>query len=244
MIKKIWFLLSIALIIGFTANAEEKSRKFESSLSLGITYTDGNSENLLFNAALTTEGEREGLGSIKAGIEGNYGNSRVDEEKETTVKNAKAFLDAKKTISPKTYGGLDLTALYDDIAEIDYRLIIAPNLGMYAVKSDKLALCFEVGPAYVFEKLDGEDADYFALRLAEECKFQISETAKAWQSAEYLSKADDFDKYLINAELGVEAALNSRLNLRVTLKNRYDNEPSDEKERNDFQLIAGINIAL
>ena len=139
---------------------------------------------------------------------------------------------------------MDVSALYDDIAKVDYRVILNPGLGAYLVKHDRLTFSVEAGPAYVIEKVDGETDDYLALRLAERIDFTLSPTAKVWQSAEYLPKIDDFDAYLLNAELGVEAALNSRLNLRVVLQDKYNSTPAGGLDKNDVALIAGISVAL
>ncbi len=45
-----------------------------------MTLTDGNSETLGANASLVAEGEKEGLGSVIAGAEVNYGESRLTTE--------------------------------------------------------------------------------------------------------------------------------------------------------------------
>ena len=59
-----------------------------------------------------------------------------------------------------------------------------------------------------------------------------------------MPQAEDFDDYLLNAELGVEAALNSHVNLRTVLQNRYDNTPGEGLEKNDLALITGIGVSL
>jgi len=232
------------LVVSAMSMAQEDVKGFNHALSLGVTLTDGNSETLQVNAALVTEGEKEGLGSVRAGVAANYGESTVDEQTETTIENARLFANVKKTISPKTFASLDGTLLYDDIAAIDYRGIIAPGLGTYLVKGDSTALYFEIGPAYVWEKVADVRDDYLALRLAQRLDQALSATARMWQSAEYVPKADAFDDYLLNAEAGVEAAVNSRVNLRVVLQNKYDSTPAMDLEKNDLTLIAGIRVSL
>jgi putative salt-induced outer membrane protein YdiY len=217
---------------------------FKTTLSLGMSLTDGNSETLQANGTLLTEGEKAGLGSVRAGIEGNYGESTVDGEEDKTIDNAKLFGNVKKTISPRTFGYLDGVVLYDDVAEVDYRATLSPGLGAYLLKNERTALSVEGGPAYVWERVNEEDDDYMALRFAERLTVQLSETAKVWQSAEYLPKADDFDDYLLAAEVGAEAALNAHLSLRLVLQNKYDSTPGDDLEKNDLSLIAGISVSL
>lgn len=253
---KKWMMVCLTMALAATAatGAEKKSKKaaagaapapaFKTALSAGLTLTDGNSETLAANVALKTEGEKAGLGSVLAGIEANYGESTVEDVKDTTVENAKAYANAKKTLSPKTFVSLDASALYDDVAEIDYRATLGPGLGFYLVKNEKRTLSLEAGPSYVWEEVGGETADYLALRFAERYECQALPNAKLVQTLEYVPEAEDFDNYRLTGEVGVEAAMSERLGLRVVLQDTYVNIPAAGKDRNDLSLIAGLTFSL
>lgn len=239
-------------LIAATASAQEQG-PFTTSLSLGATLNDGNSETMQANASLVTEGEKKGLGSLRAGVEANYGETTtrttdnsgaITESTDTTIENARIFAGAKKTITELTFGSLNADVLYDDISKIDYRATLGPGLGLYVIKNDRTSLSVETGPSYIWEKVADVSDDYLAIRFAERCDYAFSNTAKVWQSLEYLPKADDFDDYLMNAELGAEAALNSRLNLRLVLQNKYDSTPGPGLEENDLSLVGGIGLTL
>ncbi|MDD5704883.1 MAG: DUF481 domain-containing protein [Kiritimatiellae bacterium] len=245
-------LCGAAALLTLSAGAQEKT-KFETTASLGATLTDGNSETMSANASLVTTGEKEGLGSYRAGAEGNYGENtvrttdadgNVTETDETTVENAKVFGNVKKTLTARTFAYVDGSVLYDDMAQIDYRAIVGPGLGLYLLKNAATALSVEAGVAYVWEEVADLEDDYTALRLAERFEHKLSDTAKVWQSAEYLPQIDEFDNYLMLAEVGVEAALNSTLNLRLVLQDKYDSQPGDNLERNDLTFIAGVSVKL
>lgn len=241
------FLPAMVLICGIASAAlaqEAAPSLITNTLNIGFTMTDGNSDTILLNGSIVSFGEKGGLGSYRAGVEGNYGESKVEGENETTIENLYGYGNVKKTLSARTFVSIDASALYDKIAEVDYRLIIGPDLGAYLVKNDRLTLSVETGPVYIAEKLDGISEDYLALRLSERLEFTISPTAKLWQAAEYLPKVDDFDKYLFNAEIGAEAAINSRMKLRVVLQDKYNSTPADGKKCNDLVLISGLSVSL
>ncbi len=262
--KKIAVMLVLAMAVSASA-AEKKADEaaapkdgWTTALNAGLTMTDGNSETMAANVGLTTEGVKDGLGSVIAGADFNYGESTVSstatdpatgesvvtETEETTVENAKAFVNVKKTLSAKTFAYLDGSVLYDDVALIDYRATLGPGLGFYLVKNDKRQLSLEAGPSYVWEKVDGASNDYLALRFAERYSCQATKTAKLVQSLEYLPEAEDFDNYLLTAEVGVEAAMNDHLSLRIVLQDKYDSTPAPGAERNDLSLIAGLGFTL
>lgn len=223
---------------------EAKPGAFKNTFSAGLSLTDGNSETLQANATLLTEGEKEGLGSVRAGVEANYGESTVASNKQTTVENVRVFANAKKTVSPRTFAALNGEALYDSIAMIDYRVTLGPGFGVFLVKNGQTSFSIEAGPSYIWEKVAGVKDDYLALRCAERVEHAFSKTAKVWQSFEYLPRLDDFGDYLMTAEVGAEAALNARLNLRIVLQNKYDSTPGAGLEKNDLALIAGISVSF
>ena len=260
--KSLTVALAVVLALAASANAAKKKQSaepapeasaFKTQLNASLTLTDGNSDTLGVNASLTTEGEKEGLGSILAGIEGNYAESEstatdaegnVSKSTEKTVENAKAFFNAKKTLSELTFFGLNAAGEYDDMALLDYRFTVGPTIGFYAFKTERQDLSFEIGPNYVWEKVDGETDDYLALRFAERYSVQLTETAKLAESVEYLPKADEFDRYLLNAEVSLDVAVNERVSVRLVVKDEYNSEPADGVEENDLSVLAGLGVTL
>ena len=102
------------------------------------------------------------------------------------------------------------------------------------IKNESTKLSAEVGPAFIYEKIGSADEHgYFALRLAERFDHKISDRARLWQSAEILPQVDNFDNYLINAELGIEAELtkNKKLALRSFIQDTYDNLPAPGRKK-------------
>ena len=245
-------ILAALALANFAAAAEKKADPGEpaakkglaTTVSVGLTLTDGNSETLGANAGLKIEGEKQGLGSVLAGAEANYGESTVDGVKATTVENAKLFANVKKTLSERVFASIDSSVVYDDIALIDYRAMLGPGLGVYLLKNDKRTLALEAGPSYIWEQVDGAADDYLALRFSERYTCQISATAKLTQSVVYIPAAEDFDDYLLTAEIGVEAAMTARTSLKVALQDNYDSTPAADAEYNDVSLIAGLSLSL
>ncbi len=243
-IPKLTALLIITTALVYADADVNTDAEFESSLNLGLTLTEGNSETILGNAALVSEGTFSSGSSLRAGVEGNYGESRIDDTRQTTVENVRGFTHYRKNVSKRWYAALNAAALYDKIAEIDYRAILGPALGGYLIRRDNLTLSAEIGPSYVWEKVSRESDDYLALRIAERLEYELSETAKIWQSAEFIPKTEDFEDFLVTAEVGVNSAMTSRMQLRVVLQLSHDSTPGADLEKNDFTLISGLGIRL
>ncbi len=246
-------LLTIGIVPAFTvlADADESEPSWASTLNAGLTWTDGNSDSLRLNVGWLWEGEKPTLGAMRAGVTGNYGKSRPDPDdegrrasRETDVENVRAFLQAQRDLSARTYASFNLSAFYDGQALVDYRFIIGPGLGAKIYNRHDVRVKIEIGPSYLIEKVDGVRDDYPVVRLAERLDWRISETARLWQEVEYLPTADDFSDYLLLSEVGIDVAINKRFSWQTTLQSAYDASPAEDRERHDLSLVASLAYRL
>ena len=80
--KYFWTMILAVALAGTVSAAPKKTKAaakepakpaLETKLNASLALTDGNSETLAENVSLVMEGEKEGLGSVLASIENNYG---------------------------------------------------------------------------------------------------------------------------------------------------------------------------
>lgn len=211
----------------------------ENSIALGVTLTDGNSETLLGTASFLHDRKRDGY-SLRLGIDGAY----AEDKDETTTENVKGVAEYRKNLCERSYILGNVSALYDSIADVDYRVIVSAGPGYYLMKDDAATLSVDLGPAFITEKVGGETNDDWALRVGQRYDRQLSATAKVWQALEYLPLIDDLDDYLLNAEIGIEAAVNSDVSLRLVVKNAYDSTPAADREKSDTTVIGALAYKL
>jgi putative salt-induced outer membrane protein YdiY len=112
--------------------------------------------------------------------------------------------------------------------------------GYYFIKSPETRLRGELGPAYIAERVDGEDHQRFALRLTERFERDLTKTAKIWEQVDYLPRVDDFGDYLLNSEIGVEAAMSAQFSLRLVAQDKFNSRAPEDRERNDLTIIASL----
>ncbi len=222
--------------------AEDAGR--ETSLQLGATLTDGNSETRLLNLGLESEVVMPGGTRLQTGGAFLYGESVVDEKTETTMEKANIYAQVAHDVSARFFTALDASAFYDAVAEIDYRFLVGPSIGMYVVNGARLKVKGEVGPSYLWEQTGEGQDDYMVLRVAESVRMAFESGAAVWQTAEYVPKADDVDTFLLSTEVGAEAAMTERLRLRLVVQHRHDSVPAPDQDRNDLTLITGVQWEL
>ncbi len=226
----------------------EPESTWDADIALGFNLTAGNSDTVLFT--LQYQAKREWERDIwSLGASGSYG----EDDGEKNNEQLGGHVDYQHLFSERMYGGANLSLLHDSIANLEFRATIGPLIGYYFIKNETTRLSGEIGPSYVVEKLhvdhpgqlppDDVTSDwqnYFALRLGERFEHQLSETAKVWQSLEILPQIDDFNNFLLVAEVGVEAALNSDLSVRVVVADKYDNDVAEGTKKNDISVISSL----
>ena len=218
------------------ADEPSSSNVWQSSVAMGLNMTRGNSETLNTTVNLLAEKKEDPGSSWRIGADAAYGEDAVT----TTVERVKAFIGCRQDISSRVYALIDVSVEHDSIADLEYRFIASPGLGYYFLRAETQTLSVESGPAFIREKIGDEINDRFALRFAEKFECKIGDDSKLWQSVEYLPGVDDLANYLVNAEIGAEAAVNARLSLRLLWKDTYNSEPAEDREQNDLSFNGAV----
>src|SRR6185369_38522 len=239
------FLVPTAMLCGLAqaqpVSGAEKKPTWETSAFAGLTLTRGNSETLLGTASILAV-KKWGHNELGLGADGTYGETKLPGAT-NSAKNAESihgFGQYNRLFNERLYGLGRVDALHDAIADVEYRVTLSVGAGYYFVKTTNTLLSGEVGPGYVFEKLGSTENNYATLRFGEKFTQKLSSHARLWQSAEFLPQIDDFDNYLINAEIGVEADITAHLSLNTFLQDTYKNHPAPGRKQNDLKLVAGV----
>lgn len=213
----------------------EKAPEWESSAAAGLTITQGNSDTVMATAQILSQ-KKWDQHEIRLGADATYG--EIEEVKST--EGLHGFGQYNRLFTERAYGFLRLDALHDAIADIDYRFTFAPGAGYYFIKNERTAFSGEAGPAFIYEKQGGESTGYITARLAERFEHKFNENVRLWQFAEFLPQVDDFNNFLINAEIGVESKLTEKLSMKVFAVDNFDNEPAEGREENDLKVVTAL----
>jgi putative salt-induced outer membrane protein YdiY len=234
-------VISIPAQAQTNAPAVEKKPKWESSVALGFTLTRGNSETML---ATVTAGTRKRWTNdeVNLGADATYGESTVNGVNTVNANSAHGFLQYNRSFTERFYGYGRADGMFDDVADIYYRAGISPGVGYYFIKKKTDDLSLEIGPGYIWENVAGVVDDYATLRVGEKCHYALSDRARLTQTAEWLPALEDFNNYIINFMIGVEADLTAdkKFTLGVFLYDNYDNIPAPGKRCNDIKLVVSV----
>lgn len=209
---------------------------WESSLSAGLTLVRGNTDMTLFSADFLTQ-KKTPADEYRLGLGGAYGEQNSSE----TVNNYKAVGQWNHLFTDRFYSYLRMDGLRDFIADVDYRLTIGPGAGYYLLKATNNTLAVEVGGNFEAQKLGGTDQNFATVRLAERFEHKFNDKARLWQNVEIFPQVDKVDNYVVNFEIGIEAAISKTFSLKTCLDDTYANRPAADHLKNDAKIIAGVS---
>jgi putative salt-induced outer membrane protein YdiY len=209
---------------------------WESSLAFGFTLTRGNSDTLLATGSIQTH-KKTLEDEISLGADGAYGENNSVQN----VNSAHGFSQYNHLFSERFFGYLRADALHDEIADLQYRITLSPGVGYYLLRQTNTSFAGEFGPAMVFERLGSRDNNYVTARVAERFEHKFTESnARVWESAEILPQINDFNNFVVNAELGLEASVTKKISLQAYAQDNFVNEPAPGRQQNDLRIVSGL----
>jgi putative salt-induced outer membrane protein YdiY len=224
--------------------------QWSGALSLGASWTDGNTESDSitgsFNAQRRGEKDRWTFDAFT-----NYGTTTdtITDVKTTTTNNSGAGAKYDYFWSQQTYLFGNGSGKVDHIADLDLRTILGAGIGYQWKESEKLKWGTEAGLSYVDEDFEDDtaDTDFLAVRLGSNLAYQISSSASFEQVAEVLPSLDDSEDVI--------AKIDNRLKLNITgkwiaqIQYVLDFDGSvptgaaagpDGKEETDHRIVLGL----
>jgi len=224
------------------ATKPEEAPKWKQSAGLGFTLTQGNSETVLFTASYAGA-KKWRNNEVLLGLNAGYGED--DGTKNNEYINGFGQYNWLFGKDNRWYGFGRIGALYDGIADIDYRVGIAGGIGYYFLKegvndNKKFNLSTEVGPGFVVEQVGGIQDEYATIYLAEKFSWKISEKSRLWQTLDFTPQISDLENNVTNFELGIASKITDNLELRAVLTDTYRSHPAAGRKHNDLKFVTGI----
>ncbi len=219
------------------AGAAALDPKIERSIFAGYNLSRGNSDTQLFFLRALYKRDRL-QSSFQADAETQQGKTSG----ETSEDSSRASAKYNHLISRYTFLGAAVNFERDDLAGLRYRVVLSPSIGRYITRTNDLRWLVELGPSYVFEKTSEESDDYLAVRVGERMEARLTDSTRLFQEVYgTFKKADDF---LLNAQAGVDVAIDQRFGIVLTARNDYDRTPPSGKKQNDVSLITSLRASF
>jgi len=238
----LWAMM-VALVGGVITPALEAGAEdggWKRTLSVGINSSRGNSDTLFSTGSFDAERDRT-ADMLRFGVRASYGTQDDD----TTAREASLSSEYHRKISERFFWLFSGMLEHDAVAELDYRYTAGAGAGYYLIRQEKQKLEAGAALTYVGQKFDdGSKDNYVALQMKERYEVRPNAGMKFWNSLAFLPNVSDVSVFLLRGEAGMEAALNSRLSLRVVVRDEYNSEPAAGLKKNNLTMSTMLSYSF
>lgn len=217
--------------------------QWKGDLSLGATWTDGNTESSSVNA--TFKAERRGADdrwAFDAFV--NYGDTTDKSTGTSTVTTNNSGASAKYDYfySKRTFFYGNASHKVDHVADLDLRAIVGAGVGYQWVEGERLEWATDAGLSYVDEDFgdNAADADFAAARVASTLAYQISKTASFAQLAEILPSLEDSDDLIAKVDSKLKLNIFGKWNAFVQHVLDFDDSVPNGNDEADHRVVVGV----
>jgi putative salt-induced outer membrane protein YdiY len=235
--------LSIAALSGtfmaVPAMAQEEEvidTSWKSSVDFGLNLSRGNTDNLLVRAGIQTEKKDEN-DAYFASLGYSYGEEDSSANQDEIVGKA----SWRHAFEGKNFFGVILDGRSDQFADLDYRFSLNFTYGYYWIDTEETLFSTELGVGVTTEDKGRGNDTYINGLFVQHFEHKFNENAKFFESFSISPRIDDIDDYHLEFRAGLETKITETLAFQVTLEDRYESQPADDKENNDLKLVAGVS---
>ncbi len=208
---------------------------WKGKLELGALFTDGNTDRMGGNLALTV---------IRETPDDKFtGKATVTYAEEDDVKSAdEQFLSLREDFKFEPwYVFAVLSFERDPFEDIDLRAIFSPGAGRNIAKSETFTADIEIGPALTYNDYRSRDSEYAAeLRLGFKAEWKVFGTARITEDLQIYPSLSDTGEFRLVSETAFEQPLGGSWFMKISLIDRYNSDVADGIEENDLELRLSL----
>ena len=206
---------------------------------LGLTVTDGNSDTITFTAGLDAVRDWEPWKVVVT-----ESSLYSEDDGDQTANEHILTIRLERKISER--GALFMQTLleYDEQEDLDLRLVLTLGYKHQLVKKEDFNLWGELGGGVIHEEFSALSETAGTAHVAVNWEWKLSEQLTYTQSFLLLPNLSEGGEFLFIAESVLTNPINERLDLRLSLTDRYNSDPVAGNEENDLQVTLTIAIKL
>jgi len=222
---------------GYLSAAAETTTPWEITGALGFTLTDGNSDTiqLTVGAGAKREWTLWKLG-MKLGIL--YGESDGDQTASEWL-----FLERlERKLSEVATIFQDLLLEHDEEEDLRYRIQFTLGYNRRLVKKETFELWGNVGGGVLHEEFFDDSETEGIAQLGINFTWQITKQLKYAQVLTFYPSLSEGGEFRMYWESVFTTPISDRLDLRITILDRYDSNPQAGVEENDLTIAISLAI--
>jgi putative salt-induced outer membrane protein YdiY len=137
------------------------------------------------------------------------------------------------------------TGMYDELQQLNYRIMPGGGLGFHAIATPKTTLDLLGGLGYTRESYyTGPANNLFTLTVGDEFAHKITASTSITQNLYYLPSLNKTSNYRINFSAGIATKLNGWMTANANFLDQYVNQPVPGNKYNDILFTTGLGFTF
>ncbi len=134
---------------------------------------------------------------------------------------------------------------YDELQDLNYRLMPGGGLGFHAIATPKTTLDLLVGLGYTRESFTtGLTNNFISATLGDEFGYKLGAHTTIMQNLYYLPSLNDTSNYRVTGNFGIATKLNGWMTANLLFNDRYYSQPVLGNKNNDILFTTGLGFTF
>ncbi len=214
------------------------------TVDVGFSMTSGNSDTRTFTAAL--RGVRE-TPNNKFTVYANALQVKDTSNNNRRITAQSVWTGARHDVDINrkwfAFGSGDFE--YNKPQRLDLRAVLGGGLGYHWIRKDRTNLDFTMGVTNNYENFStGIKRNSAELLLGQELKFKLNSRVRLTERAVFYPNISRMGDIRALFDASVQTDINNWMGWHFTVGNRFNSNPVDRTERNDFLLSTGLRFSF
>jgi len=163
----------------------------------------------------------------------------------TTANSFQGLIRYDRNLAKRVFAYGVFAGGYDELQDLNYRLMPGGGLGFHAIATDKTTLDLLGGLGYTRESYStGLTRNLVTLTLGDEFSYKLSTRTTIMQNLYYLPSLNDTSNYRITGNFGITTKLNGWMTANLLFNDRYNSQPVLGNNKNDVLFTTGLGFTF
>ncbi|SDV47982.1 DUF481 domain-containing protein [Chitinasiproducens palmae] len=226
------------------AQPVKEDGQWRGSVNAGLSAASGNTTSASINASANATWA-DHINKFTASFTGLYGTETDNDGNKSTSNNlfrANALYTHNLNERVYTFGSLDLER--NELQDLNFRSSIAGGMGYHVIRRTDETFNVFGGLSYNYERYKTEQRNYPELVLGQEWNRKVSDTVSFNERFAVYPNLGYPGYFRTQLDVGLTTKLSDRLNLNVSLQNRYQNHPVYQVKKMDTLFVTSIGYTF
>ncbi|MGI4859016.1 MAG: DUF481 domain-containing protein [Janthinobacterium lividum] len=214
-----------AQIVGLPSDAAVKTDGvWRGAVNGGVSVASGNTNSTSVNVSANLQ-RATAVDKFIASLTGLYGTTTSDGDRSVSDNLVKLETEYDHDLGKKVYGLGVFQVQRNELQDLNFQSSIGAGLGYHVIRTTPTSFDVFSGVSFNYEKYSGDTRNYPELLIGENLVHKLSSSSSLSERVSVYPNLGYIGNYRTQADVALTTAIASRIQLKLSLSNSYQNHP-------------------